>query len=415
MRVLFVMPGYPLCKNHPKGGAVRMAGNFELLQREVQQLHVVRLLRPSERVEVESFEIDSKEARELRKQASSWSDVTPPEPGDRPASWGGAINSVLRPEQTEFWPYQAAKQLDRLVAQIKPDWLWVEATPNAAALAASSTAIHVLSHHDWLFRLRQFRRKSRRGTRRLRDWWEIGRLRRAEQRLLRRADGVVSISGTEARELSTLGCRDVMWLPFVVEDSDAATIAASPAECPRIVHLGSFSVTANAQGLDAYLDRVHPRLNNKASGGELVLVGDTRNAPDSLVQKARAAGATITGFVEDLASFLRPYDIAIIPYEQNTGFRTKLPVLLKHRQVVVATRASVQGAWLPGLDEVCCLTDGLDGFPAALARLQPSEGERRRLGEAGRKFFEAHYTPNAVEQKFHTFVAGIYQMAQGRR
>src|SRR5215831_15119400 len=112
MRVLFVMPSYPLCRNHPKGGAVRIAGNFDLLQREVGELHVVRLLRASDRPDVEAFEAAFPEGREFRARAASWVDFVLPEMARRPASrWAGIFSSLLHPEQNEFVPYLLSKQL----------------------------------------------------------------------------------------------------------------------------------------------------------------------------------------------------------------------------------------------------------------------------------------------------------------
>ena len=49
--------------------------------------------------------------------------------------------------------------------------------------------------------------------------------------------------------------------------------------------------------------------------------------------------------------------------------------------------------------------------PAVIARLLRSEEERRRLGETGGKFFEAHYTPKAVDEQFRLFVEGISKLA----
>ena len=107
----------------------------------------------------------------------------------------------------------------------------------------------------------------------------------------------------------------------------------------------------------------------KDTGVELEVVGDLTGASLELQQHLRSVKCV--GFVKDLRSVLRPFDIHIIPWEHNTGQRTRLPLALAMSQVVVSTKAAVacypeavdgiNCRLLDTLDEMASVNQGSDG------------------------------------------------------
>jgi glycosyltransferase involved in cell wall biosynthesis len=88
---------------------------------------------------------------------------------------------------------------------------------------------------------------------------------------------------------------------------------------------------------------------------------------------------------------MNPFDIVIIPYEHDTGMRTKLPLFFNYAQVVVATEASVAGSPEIKPGENCIILPGLEGFPEALIKLSQDAGLREKIGQHARETFESEF------------------------
>jgi glycosyltransferase involved in cell wall biosynthesis len=115
-------------------------------------------------------------------------------------------------------------------------------------------------------------------------------------------------------------------------------------------------------------------------------------------------GAICTGYVEDLASVLRPYDVHIVPWEYNTGVRTRVPLILNYMQALVAVEAGV--ACFPELyhGENCMLASDLRDMAHKVIGLLASHNTRRETAERGRETFLAHFTREAVQPKFDSLL-----------
>jgi len=137
---------------------------------------------------------------------------------------------------------------------------------------------------------------------------------------------------------------------------------------------------------------------------ELWIVGSLNGLDDGLARQLKRAEAHCTGFVEDLRTVLRPYDLHVIPWEYDTGTRTRLPVAFNHAQVVLATRASA--ACLPEArhGENCVLVDRLAEMAEPLAALAGDAARRRDLGAAARATFLHAFTREARQGAFDTFI-----------
>ena len=200
-----------------------------------------------------------------------------------------------------------------------------------------------------------------------------------------------------------------MQIPYSYDARPTISKDARPAPGLRIVHLGGVETTANRVGLEAYFRRVHERVfaacRTVGVTPELRLLGDMSTAKPPLRAMIDASRAVLTGHVTDFDAALRPFDVTIIPYEHDTGFRSKLPLLMSHGQVVVATRASVAGSWVDGLDRVCRIVDRLDEFPETLASLAADIIERERLGRAAAEFYDQHFTHERVAPGYEHVLA----------
>jgi glycosyltransferase involved in cell wall biosynthesis len=278
-----------------------------------------------------------------------------------------------------------------LVKQHRPQLIWAQHV--AAQVASQQSRVPVVYvHHDWEYRI---------GA--LRNYRPINLKRqRVEERLVRRVAAVVSGSSYECKEISSIGCKNVHYIPVTYEPADIV-IDQVPNGQPRIVHFGGMATTANRQGLLAFMTRVWPKLQDL--GLELWVVGDMAAAPPELV--ALLSCAKCTGFIRDPKTVLRPFDIQIIPWEHPTGQRTRLPLAFNHGQVVVATEAAVACYPEARDDENCRLVEQLEDMAEVIPRLAKTCEERTRLGRAARAAFERCFTRAALLPRYAAVISSL--------
>ena len=404
-RILFVFPAAPLAPNY-SGGAARYAQNHEALRKLCKELHVIRLGAKGSLESFRDFEINSYPARAAIASSTSWQDAEYV-PASRARSRLEILKcTVVDPIGFEFPNTEVITPiLAKAVSRVQPDLIWVEDTYLAAAMYRLAPPIPwILSHHDLIHRVRAIRY----GVQNMRDRWLLDVCRRAERTISCRATCVVTGSVTDGQRLAALGCRRVHVVPVAYGTSPALRLEACAFADIRIVHLGSLETTANRIGLEAYLRKAHADVMAacRAQGPEpqLWVIGDASRVKEPLAGWLERSNAVLKGFVPDLSSALRPFDVAILPYEHDTGFRTKLPLLFKYAQVVVSTRAAVASVASNSLEAVCVLVDRLEEFPSMIARLAADPGERERLGRAARVFADEHFSVSAVQGHYHALL-----------
>ncbi len=411
MRCLFVMDDHPVSPDAPGGGPPVMYSHLELLAHWGAEIHLLLLRHPARSFGFEEY---------VEAQPETWSlvrgwcashailDLRGSTLRGGVAAAGKRFVSAVRDPYSQFPIAQDrgnAKAFARIVDSLEPDLVWAEnVNPAMIARRASGRVPMVYGHHDWIWRILQLNEAS--GMRGVRGHVNGRLFRRAEELLVREVAGCVSPSAREAEELRRLNDH-VAYLPptYPPHEGDLPGTVPLP---PRIVHLGGMRTVASRVGLQRFLDAVWPFVRAAVDPApELVVVGSLDGASEALRMRLHEAGASCAGFVRDLGSVLRPYDVHVIPWEHRTGARTRVPLAMRHAQVVVSTQAAVDG--LTGLadGENCVLVEDLDRMADAIRPLLEDGERRRELGRAARSTFDAHFTREDVQPRFDGFMKGI--------
>lgn len=299
-------------------------------------------------------------------------------------------------------------QFRQIVENVQPDIIWAEHRyPALLANLSGYAAMTVYSHHDWEYRLMRYRptqNPSFKRTARIAHSSFI--LRKVEHQLVQSCLGCVSGSNTELIEISELNVNSA-YLPTCYE------IVESPAHTevnttPRIVHFGSMSATANRVGLERFLTITLPALREICSDApELWIVGSVSNAHPKLEQLIAESGAVCAGFVENLSDVFNPYDIQVIPWEHDTGTRTRVAMLLNYRQVIVAHHNSVRGIKELVHGQNVIMVNDLKEMAHEIKMLIDQPDKRKELADNGRLTFEKSFTLDAMQPRFKEYLARL--------
>lgn len=392
---LYIASQYPIS---PYGVGGAQALYYEQLAALCElglKVHLWHFATPSARRQFDSFVAsDAATWREVRDMCASVELTTFPSSPSLPVRLRARVVDLVTGVRVENPIYRttALKQLRRLTKAYKADFIWANHYASAQLSALQRTVPFVYSHHDWSFRIRALRG----------DGAERNGRRLQEERVVKAASAVVSGSATECEEIRELGCRNTHYIPVAYKPVGLGLQDADTSR-PRLVHLGGMNTTANRKGLERFFEIVWPELSPDRP--ELEVVGGVASAPASLARHLRQVKCH--GYVADLGCVLRPYDVFFIPWEYNTGQRTKLPLAFNYAQAVVSTRAAI-ACFPEAVDgENCRLVDKLGQMAGVIRDLLHNPRERERLGRAARRAFEACFTRSALLPRYAEVVSSV--------
>jgi glycosyltransferase involved in cell wall biosynthesis len=281
--------------------------------------------------------------------------------------------------------------LDNILHEVDPHFVWAQHIAPAQTSLLQTFVPVVYSHHDWLYRVKSKAQSTHPDL----------SLRKTEEKIARRVAAVVSGSRIECNDLERIGCTNVHYIPVAYDE-----VAVTSIDCKneaQIVHLGGLGTTASRLGLERFFESVWANLN--LSGDRMVVVGDMSTASDKM--RAFLLGVRTTGFVSDLSMVLRPHDIHVIPWEYETGQRTRLVRAFSYKQAVVATRKSV-ACFPEAVNHYnCILVDSLDQMPRSIERLLNNASLRKEIGNNARKTFETCFTRRVLLPRYQRVIESL--------
>ena len=310
--------------------------------------------------------------------------------------------AISQPEKFEYFFVNSKneKLLKEYISTNNINLVWTEWRWTAILANYSNISIPVIyAHHDWEFKLRKLK-----SSLSLLQKFHLKQKKRVELDLVKNVHGCVSASFTETEEIKSYGNKNAVYIPLTYKEVE---ITPNDSKVPSIVHLGGMGTTANRIGLERFLEVCWEELKKEIPTIELKVIGSLKYASDSLKNRLEDPQIHCLGFIEDLEPVLKAHDIHIIPWEYNTGTRTRIPLVFNHAQVLVCTKAAA--SCYPELihDENCILSDDLQHMTTQLIDLYSNEEKRIFTGNNARKTFLNHFTTDKQLEKLKIFLDSI--------
>jgi uncharacterized pyridoxamine 5'-phosphate oxidase family protein len=389
-RILFIANAEKISPNINGGGAV-LFSHLELLQALGYDVVLLAV------VWSESYTFETSDYEEVQDFVSEIVTYQADE-GTFKSSIKRLYDALFNPTEFEyrFVNQNNRNYLQQIIKEKAIDLLWCEW--RWAAIWAMTTSLNVpkiYSHHDWEFKLALLRKKPT-----LKKKFHVYQKKRVELQLVQQMDACVSGSQTEADEIHQISGKKVLYLPTTYE---SLTPKLKPQKSPSIVHLGGMGTTANRIGLERFLDVCWASIKLTIPNIQLVVVGSIKRAQPTLQTKLQDAQIQTLGFVQDLGTVLHPEDIHIIPWEHNTGTRTRIPVALNYEQALVTMRASAK-CYPEVTEENAILCEDLEQMKEAIIHLYSDAEKLHLLATKGKQTFVENYTLKSQLKRLKTFL-----------
>lgn len=311
------------------------------------------------------------------------------------------VRSWLSPLPVDLWKCRVPAlraEVDRLVGAgaidvCVADFLF--AAPNVPLRGAVPVILfaHNVEHIIW----KRLAAIESRAWRRALLEVEWRKLRRYERRACERARLVIAVSPVDRARLAahTLSAR-IRSIPTGV-DTSHFTPNGVPEVPTRLVFTGSMDWYPNEDAVLFFIDEILPAIRREAPEVALTVVG--RNPSSRLRTAGAAAGARITGTVEDVRPWVAEAAVYVVPLRVGGGTRLKIFEGLAMGKAVVSTTIGAEG--LPLVDGTHFLrADGPADFARAVVSLLRDPDRRKALGTAGRRLMEERYSWARVAAEF---------------
>ena len=170
---------------------------------------------------------------------------------------------------------------------------------------------------------------------------EFAKMLRYEQRVVRKLDHVIAVSGHD-RDLMQrwVPASHLTVVPTGVDLQEFRPDSSVSAEEPLVMFIGAMDWEPNIDGVENFCDTSWPAIKAKIPEARLRIVG--RN-PDRRVQRLASDSITVTGEVPSVVDHLREAAVVVVPLRIGGGTRLKIYEAMAVGKAVVSTSIGAEG------------------------------------------------------------------------
>jgi polysaccharide biosynthesis protein PslH len=367
---------------------------------KIRSHHVLKRLARLAPVHVATFaddDFDMAEEPELASVASSYKLV----PRNRPLALSGLMSIVQRQPVSlvAFWDRGIAEYVEHVLATRAISTIYVFSGQMGQYIPASFEGRIVADFVDVdsaKFDAYAEKNSGLLGFIYTREGW---RMRKEEARVAARADVSLLISEAEAdlfRDRLPIGeaSRErVAVLPNGIDSVNFDPAVVIPEtrllDCPgpRLIFTGQMDYAPNVEAALRVANRILPRIRAEIPEATFHVVG--RNPTADLLELDGVDGTYVWGRVDDVRTWLKAADLALIPLEVARGVQNKVLEAMSMTLPVVLTSAAASG--IPALDRHHFrIADSDDDIVASTLELLKDQRRARVKGVAARRFVIAN-------------------------
>jgi glycosyltransferase involved in cell wall biosynthesis len=285
----------------------------------------------------------------------------------------------------------------RVLAQ-EHDVVWIHTIRLANAFRLSHLEHSVLDLDDVLSCYwRQVAKTTTSRRQALHAWRRVWQWRRRERRALTRFSTLTVCSREDRAYLGDDPRIHVVPNGFDLPNGNAyrPDLVPPPLQItpPRLGMIGSFAFLPNVDGLRWFLSEVWPIVKQRVPAAELRLIG---GESEKLAAAARDPNVTGLGYVEDPSHEIATWSAFIVPLRLGAGTRVKIAESFARGCATISTSLGAFG-YPVHHDKEILIADTATDFVEGCRSLLTDPARRERIGRAGRHFFLANLSWDAIE------------------
>lgn len=167
-----------------------------------------------------------------------------------------------------------------------------------------------------------------------------------------------------------------------------------------LVFTGVMSYSPNTDAAIYLIDQILPLLRKKVENLEILIVG--RDPTPALLEKAqRHREVVVTGFVEDVRTYLERAEVFAAPLRYGSGMQNKIQEALAMEVPIVTTPIVAEGMRTEdGESPPLWVAEGAEAFADRVAQLLAEKATRQRLASEGRHFAQKHFDWSRSAREF---------------
>lgn len=294
-----------------------------------------------------------------------------------------ALRALLKAEQFDYI------QLEGLT--LAPYTAYIRRYSQAPVLLRA----HNIEHHIW----ERHQPHEKNLLRRFYLQLENTRLRCYEQKQLHAMDGLLFISEPDRKWYQEKG------------GQQPAEVFPCGTDAPKqdrehrapqydITYLASLDWLPNQQGMQWFMDKVWPRIQDLRPGTTMALAG--QRMPDHL-RRWQSSLFHVIGAVEDGPGFIREGALTVVPLLAGSGMRVKLIENLAIGQPMVVTPQAAEGLPLENGQHLL-IEQEPEAFARATVKLLEKPAEASALGQLGKTWVQRHYQHKHIGRRLLNFL-----------
>jgi polysaccharide biosynthesis protein PslH len=234
-------------------------------------------------------------------------------------------------------------------------------------------------------------------------WREYKTMARFENRWLKAADHVLTVSETDREYFSGKIPKEKITVIPTGVDTNFFQPPATRVDEDCVVFTGAMDWLPNEDGIVYFANEIMPRLQREIPGVKATIVG--RN-PSARVKALAGSNIEVTGRVEDIRPYVAEAAVYVVPLRIGSGTRLKIFEAMAMGKAVVSTTIGAEG--LPVRDgKHLLLADSAPDFASRIVELLRDAPRREALGAAARKLVEESYSWEAVTKIFANVLESV--------
>lgn len=241
---------------------------------------------------------------------------------------------------------------------------------------------------------------------------EWRKLRAREAEYCRQAARTLAVSEEDASRLRELAPgANVAAIPTGV-DTSYFTPAPSAEVPARLVFSGSMDWHPNEDAVTYFIDTILPRIRQDVPNATFTIIG--RNPSAKVRGLGTREGIHVTGTIDDVRPAIAEGAAYVVPLRAGGGTRIKIFEALAMGKAVVSTTVGAEGLAInPG--EHFVAADAPETFAQSVVDLLRDPVRRARIGGAGRRLVEEHYSWPSIAATFERHCQEVVNEHAGER